>query len=131
MFDFGADIDDNQRPDPFGVARRVGDGINTAHGQAGQQVGRDTTLGDKGGYIFSLGVAGIIPVGSPVRVAMTALVEGVDVVVGAHDRRKIVPRVGRLSPAVEQDEGRFAGRPPVEVMKVQAAQAERVIVVGC
>ena len=94
-------------------------------------MGHDTTVGNKGGHILGLGVAGIVPVGGPVRVAMTTLVEGVDVVVGAHDRRKIIPRMGRLSPAVEQDEGRFARRSPVEVMKVQAAQTERVIVVGC
>ena len=72
----------------------------------------------------------VVHLGRPLALAVAALVERDAVPLAAQREADQVPGMGVEPAAVQEDHGRQAGRPPVEVVKAHALRASEVVLVG-
>ena len=125
----GADVYDDDAFHHFGVGVGVEEGVPAAHRKAGEDALGDAVGFDEGGEVIDEALAGVA-VDGPAAAAVPPLVEGVDVEVGGHGLGEFVPDVGLAGVAVHADEGRVAGRAPIEVAEADAVEGDEFFLVG-
>src|SRR5262249_29673362 len=100
-----------------------GDRVETPEAECHQRCRLPAPVVEEGEHIRDEVGAGVVSGRRPVGIAVATLVESQNVVVGGQVGCDLVPTVGGLRAAVEEQEGRAAGGPPVE--EVEAESTER------
>jgi hypothetical protein len=125
--DVGPDVHEHQPLEPRGKVRAVLDGDATAHGMADQAEALEPQRVGEGGQVVGHGGDAIVRVMRRLAVAVAALIEGQNPEGRREPLGGVVPHACVPGDAVEENDGRGAGRAPVRVVEAEAVDLHGAI----
>ena len=80
----------------------------------------ETQMADKRPNIADIALKMVGPIPSPTALAVASVVQRDDSILSLHGNRKHIPTAGAISKAVKEDQWRFFGFSPLDVVKPQS-----------
>ncbi len=126
----GAGVDDDEAAHKVRSSGGEDVAVASTHGMADDdEVLQAEGFGD-GVKVSLVGVEGVVGVGGPLAIAVSAGIEGDDVVAVGEGEGDEIPAVGLLADAVEHEQGGTVGAAPLQVVESEAADFDFAVLRG-